>query len=219
MTTAEYIMGQFNGSVYAPNRLDIQHGFLFDDLALNKCRFRGVHEFFHTPCGSYDLISQQIKGITNTNLYTGNRLDAPEAFAVQRLLFTFNKEADERDVMVIAENCLFSFGLGYKYYIRCLINLLPCQRREFEPLRLCGKCRTLYMGDGNCPSCGSGLRPLPLPGGTEIGRQFFLDLLINIVIANQADFRVELITEKEIKLKGPVKMWCHLEGLHAKGVQ
>ena len=189
-------------------------------MTIGPGEFNGfVHELFKEPIGSIDSLTGNVKREDDTSMFMACRLPAPEAFALQRLIFTFGHETDPDDVKRMAENCVFSFEIGYKYYLRCVIGLLPCQRREFEPLRLCGKCRTLYMGDCDCPSCGSGLRPLPLPEDVEPGRQFFLNLLINLVIDNQASFRVRIHTAKTIKLKSSLRMWCHMEGLHARGVQ
>lgn len=216
----DYIIGQFQGTTYNLRTLDVQHGFLWDSVTIPPCEMTGfVYDFFTTTIGQTDLFTPTPKKIDDTNMVMARRLPVPEAFALQRLLFTFSKEASEKDVMNIAENCVFRFDIGYKYYLQCPIGLLPCQRREFQPLRVCGKCRTIYLGDSDCPSCGTGLRLLPLPGNKEIGRQFFLDLLINLVIDNQATFYASIVANKTIKLEGKVRMWCHLEGLHARGVQ
>jgi len=192
--------------------MDVQHGRLWDCLTLQKGRRISQHDFFGDPTG---------KTFAETNVRTPRRLDAPEAFSIQRVLFSFNNQAQDVDVFAIAEDCYFTLWMGQKMYLRMLLIHMDTRNNvTIAPFRVCDFCRTLYVNALTCPGCGASQFSLMDAGEGEMtGRQFLTTLSIPICILNQMSFYVQLEGHTGYVLQYPLKLWCHFEGLHARGVQ
>jgi hypothetical protein len=211
------LLAAFHGQVYMGNHVDIQKGRLWDciDFAAGSSLYPAYLRFFE------NVGPGSGKTILESNVSTPHRLDAPEAFSIRRVLFTFDRRAVEEDVYGIAESCCFSLMLGQKYYLRSPIITLQTTNAPLAPIRHCTYCRAVYVMQEQCPGCGAQEFLLDASGEFEVGRCFFLDLAPeeSIVIVNQMSFRVFLDTNAwGYTLKAKLRLWCHLEGLHMRGV-
>ena len=209
------MIAAFNGQIQLVDGYgDVQPGAIYDAIeyeegsALNT---PGSMFFTNVEAGSG-------KTYVETNMYENRRLPAPEAFSISRIMFTFARSCDPRDVLDLSERLCFEFWYGQKCYQRHVLNSLQ-QRSEPGPLlRVCEYCHGVYVSREDCPGCGA--REFRLPGvgeGSAQGYSCFLDLPYPLVIVNQMSFFAQFIMQPII-LKHRLKIWCHLIGLHARGV-
>jgi hypothetical protein len=118
---------------------------------------------------------------------------------------------------VFLEEWIWIFWMGQKRYLWGQVISFRSIGESFVPIRVCEFCRSVYVNADSCPGCGA--RQFQINGSLdEAGTQYVLDVAPRVVIANQMSFYSEF-DGLNYMLKGDFKMWCHLEGLHARGVQ
>jgi hypothetical protein len=204
--------------VYAGYNLNIQTGVLWDSVQLCANEAADRLELFRVPIGAPDQHGR-LKSIRDTNMAQHGRLDAPEAFSVRRLVWTFSSFAADQDVYGFAEAVVWTLWLGHKYVARNNIISLQTAPNILAPIRTCEWCRSVYAGDISCPGCGARQFSIQgLPDGPPAGRRFFLEFLMPVRILNQITFWVDLAAPG-FRPAAALELWCHLEGLHATGVQ
>lgn len=190
-----WIYTQFNGTTFQANAMDVQHEPLYDENTFTAGSVISVPtQFFTNPAG---------KNLNQTNVTTAKRLDAPEAFAVMGINFTWQENILLADAIGITANFALELWIGQKYY-----NRAPC---------------SFYNGGRGIygSSTTSGFSVLtngaPLKGHRH-------ELGINIVIDNQASFYAQLtgsaytLTASGSGGVGAI-LYDLLDGLHARGVQ
>jgi hypothetical protein len=221
------IVKAFHGQIHVPNEVDVQPGALYDAIeypaggVLNPIN----SEFFT------NVETASGKTYIETNMYRSRQLAPPEAFSISRIMFTFSRNCDPRDVLDLSERLCFQLWIGQKNYQRHVLNSLQQRTEPGSPFRICEYCHGVYVDSERCPGCGA--MEFRLPGvGNECatGYSFFIDLPYPIVIANQWSFYVNFAigvntaipagaASNVITLKHRLKLWCHLIGLYARGVQ
>ncbi len=215
----EEIFRAFNGTTYVPSVMDVQTGALWDSISLSPGQtFTGPWAtLFRDHIGTH---SPTRKTAADTNMRQSGRLDAPEAFCIQRVVFTFSRDTSDKDMYAIAENCMWRFWLGQKRYLWAVLVSLPSVHQPTAPIRICTYCSGVYVMSMACPGCGAREFTLSTLPGEPVagGRQFALDVNPHVVIGNQMNFYADFDGNPYI-VEGPFKMWCHLEGLHARGTQ
>lgn len=202
-------------------RKDVQHGHLWDSIVIQpERRLRGV-KLFHCPIGNTDPYDDHVKTLADTNLSMWGRLPMPEEFLVKRLIFTFSKAAADPDVYNVAESAVYRFILGQKIYLTShLISLNQAAAEVAAPFHRCDFCHSLFVQRTECPGCGARQFTLTTLGSSaEVGRQFYQDIAYPLWIGEQEDFYMGFEESAAPPLSGPVKMWVHLEGDHARGIQ
>src|SRR5882762_5359383 len=114
------------------------------------------------------------------------QLLAPEAFAIERIIFSFSRLASDRDIYSIAESFTWSLWLGMKRYLGSpLISLQTIDYPTHAPIRICDYCQSVYACNNRCPGCGAQQFTLSTVGSVETGRGFMLDIGRNqLVIEN-----------------------------------
>lgn len=212
-----YILEQFGGHTYEPNRMDVQEGRLWDSFEFQPGSVMqpSTTDLFSDRYGTNNKI------YADTNMSMSRRLPAPEAFSVQRVLFSFSRDCNDSDVFALAERLVWRLNIGKRYYLRQLIIAMRPFDNMVAPFRVCDFCRAVYVQSPTCPGCGArSFNLVSSIGGTidSAGKQFLMELSQPIVIYNQVDFHVDF-EHFQYQPKHYVKMWCHLEGLHARGVQ
>lgn len=203
------ILRAFDGKIYVSNSLDVQTGALWDSVLIP------AHEW-DVPLRR-ELFSEVNRPYSETNMVQCRRLDAPEAFSISRVVFTFQRDIDERELYEFAENTVWSFWLGHIRYLQNSIGSLQTVGESIAPIKICDFCTSVFVGEQSCPGCGA--RQFQFSQPMVAGRRFYLDLTVNIVIAQQMSFWVQLETFSRVQVSKPFRVWCHLEGLHAWGVQ
>lgn len=214
-----WVNEQFNNTLPGVQYSDVQPGQLWDCINLDRGQtINSSLVLFSTPMGCLDPYTNRQKTIVDTNMCTGCRLDAPESFSVKRIIFTFSKNADPIDVVNMCEEIMWGFWLGAKRQYGGLIISLPSITRPIAPIKICEYCKAVYANQELCPGCGA--RHFTLTSMDEYsdeGRQFVLELSISTVILNQMNFR--MLFNGQYTFEHKFKMWVHLEGLHARGIQ
>jgi hypothetical protein len=210
------ILEEFNGRVYEPDRMDVQEGRLWDSFQASA---GATLTKSNTQLFTY-VSGVDHKTLADTNLISPRRLYAPEVFSVRRVMFTFSKICSDVDLYSFAEMSVWSLWLGQKYYLRSTIMSMRPVDSMLAPFRTCEFCRSVYVQNIRCPGCGANSFSLVASDAIRdnAGRQFIMDLSQNIVIENGSDFYVDF-DFPEYTLKHTLKLWCHFEGLHARGVQ
>lgn len=199
---ATWITGQFSGSTYMPNNMDVQHEPLYDTLwnpATNApyaaaAVIPNLAQFFATPSS---------KTLAQTNVTTAKRLDAPEAFAVMGIRFRIGEDILLADMIQLFNNFCLEFWIGQKSYNRAPLWF-------FVP----GGGATGFSNFNNQSAITNGVP----------GRNAMHALQINIVIDNQASFYAQLdgspVTLTAAASGGTgANIMTLLDGLHARGVQ
>jgi hypothetical protein len=204
----QHILGKFRGQIYISNQLDVQTGRLWDSLSFEAGDELVRAEWFSNPNG---------KTLLDTNVFQSRQLDAPEAFSAERVVITFAQSAAPEDVAAIQDGAWFRFWLGCKYYLWSPIGHMTTTKEPMSPIRICDFCKSVYVEQLQCPGCGA--RSFKLTSLGEPGQQFSMEVNPEIVIVNQISFYATLETNRPIKFKKPLKVWFHLEGLHARGGQ
>lgn len=198
------------------NRMDIVMGRLWDSISYTA----GATVDEHNSRLFADIGPQSRKTYADTNMMRAQQLCAPEAFAVERITFTFSKDSLDADVYALAESLAWDLWLGKKTYATALmISMHAYDRAQAAPFRVCEYCRAVYVQERACPGCGA--REFTLSGFGEAinaGRQFVMDIDKPLVILNQMQFWVGFRYFHPHTLRGALKLWCHFEGPHARGV-
>jgi hypothetical protein len=202
MDSGSWITGQFSGSTYMPNNMDVQHEPLYDTLwnsATNAPFAAGatipnLAQFFTAPVG---------KTLAQTNVTTAKRLDAPEAFAVMGIRLRFAENILVADALQLYNLFCLEFWIGQKSYNRAPLWFYVAGGGLFG-----------FTAVATVTSTSNGLP----------GRNAMHALQINIVIDNQAAFfgqldgqNVTLTTSSNGGTGANLMML--LDGLHARGVQ
>jgi hypothetical protein len=213
------ILNAFRGQIYVSNQLDVQTGSLWDSIQFTKGQTAVQNiGLFEIPLGQAFPYGGPTKTLTDTNMNKAGRLDAPEAFSVNRIVFTFSKRATDHDIYAFAEAATFTFWMGQKRYLWSPIISLQTLGTPLAPVRICDFCRAVYCGDITCPGCGARQFQLSSLGEEEAGRRFYLDCE-RLIILDRITFKICLELSAPYIFQNYFKMWCHLEGLHARGVQ
>ena len=204
MDSGSWITGQFSGSTYMPNNMDVQHEPIYDTLwnqATNAPFAAGatipnLAQFFITGNSTGKTLAQ-------TNVTTAKRLDAPEAFAVMGIRLRFAENILIADALALYNNFCLELWIGQKSYNRA-------------PL-------WFYCVGGGLFGFTAVATVTSATNGTP-GRNAMHALQINIVIDNQASFYGQLdgspvvLTPASTGGTGANLMML-LDGLHARGVQ
>jgi hypothetical protein len=192
--------------------LDVIHGFLWDSIEFDRGATidRANSFFFRRP------ISES-RTWCDTNMVTSSRLDAPEQFSIQRILFTFSKLCLDVDTFTIMESFMFRFWMGCKYFVSTPIISLPTVSVPTAPIKTCEYCQSVYANQEECPRCGATHFTLSSVGDCG-GTQYVMDLAVPLLIVNQMSFYATL-EGNQYTFQSKFKMWVHLEGLHAREVQ
>lgn len=200
---------------YSPHMMDVQTGKQWDCLKFSSGDpvHRPSTQFFSSPRNHR---TGQPKSIAETSLNRPGQLNAPESFAVQRIMFVFSKDADPLDIYGVAESLVFRFWLDQKWFASAPLISLQTSRSPIAPIHICSYCQAVYAVAQQCPGCGA--REFRLSGMEEqTGLQFFFEPLHPLVIQVQQSFHVDL--DGMWVTRSPFALWCYLEGLHARSVQ
>lgn len=197
-----WITGQFSGSTYMPNNMDVQHEPLYDTLwnpstgapYAAGATIPNLSQFFTAPTS---------KTLAQTNVTTAKRLDAPEAFAVMGIRFRWAENILLADALLFLNEFCLEFWIGQKSYNRA-------------PL-------WFYCSGGGIAGFTAVSTVSANTNGLP-GRNAMHALQINIVIDNQASFFGQLdgssITLTSSSNGGTgANVMMLLDGLHARGVQ
>lgn len=217
----EHIFNEFNGTCYVPNSMDVQTGAIWDSVELQPGQeFNREHTHLFTFPISYPAYPlARTKTQVDTNMQMSRRLPAPEAFSIARVVFTFSRDTADEDLYTIAEQSLFRLWIGQKYYIWSVLISMPAMHQPIAPFRICSFCAGVFVNQTQCPGCGAKDFQLANLGDPQLtGRQFAMDVYPRLVIGNQTTFYMTFDCQP-YRVKNRFKMWCHLEGLHARGVQ
>jgi hypothetical protein len=207
---------EFAKALLAKSRLsDVQHGHLWDSITFEPGESLRAFELFRIPMG------QDGKTIVDTNLQQSSSLPAPESFSIQRVAFTFNEFASDEDIYGVAESVVWKLWLGSKVYALSPMIALQVTTVALAPIRECVYCHAMYAMQERCPGCGAAEFRLDSLGELEAGKCFFMDLpkANFIVIPSQLSFYISCeIGLHAHRFSKKLKMWCHFEGQHARGV-
>lgn len=202
MDSGAWITGQFSGSTYMPNNMDVQHEPLYDTLwnpntdapYAAGATIPNLSQFFTAPTS---------KTLAQTNVTTAKRLDAPEAFAVMGIRLRFAEDILIADALQLYNNFCLEFWIGQKSYNRA-------------PLWF------FCVGGGLAGF--TGVATVTAATNGVPGRNAMHALQINIVVDNQASFFGQLdgsnVTLTAASAGGTgANIMMLLDGLHARGVQ
>lgn len=211
----------FNGALGPrSNCYDVIQGSIFDSFALSA---GGTFTRQNSQLFSY-VGPASGKTAADTNMELAQRLSAPMMASITRIVFTFAHYCDPRDVLHIAENACWFFRLGRKYYSSGVMLSMQQSKNTIDPIRTCSYCAAVYVNHESCPGCGSREFRLPdiegEPGVIAGGRQFYLELPDSMahIIQYQQQFNMTFDLH-DYTVLGRFKLWCHLEGKIARGVQ
>lgn len=195
-----YILSEFNGQTYEPNRMDVQDTPLYDTVTIAA----GASL---TTANSQMFVNVSTKNIAQTNVQTSKKLDAPEAFTVKSYRFWWQPNvllADLYTILIGSGGGVLEFIIGNKVYQR-------------GPLWL------YNPGGGIFPfftNSATSILNNGMPGRSEMNR-----LAINVVIDNQASFYAQINTPSSITMTAAASggtgftYQLVLSGLYARGVQ
>lgn len=202
MSTGSWITGQFSGSTYMPNNMDVQHEPLYDTLwdpttgapYAAGATIPNLAQFFTAPTS---------KTLAQTNVTTAKRLDAPEAFAVMGIRLRFAENILIADALQLYNEFCLEFWIGQKSYNRA-------------PL-------WFYCVGGGLAGF-TGVATVTAATNGLPGRNAMHALQINIVVDNQASFFGQLDGSNVVLTTGSAggtgaNLMMLLDGLHARGVQ
>lgn len=195
----QYILNEFNGQTYEPNRMDVQDTPLYDTVtfAAGATITLAASQLFVNVAG---------KTLAQTNVQTTKKLDAPEAFTVKSFRFFWQPNvllADLYAVMIGSGAAVLEFIIGNKVYQRGPLWVYTPGGGLFSAFTTTSQS---VIGNGN-------------PGRSEMHR-----LAINVVIDNQASFYAQLNTTGITLTAGAsggtgFQYQLVLSGLYARGVQ
>jgi hypothetical protein len=214
----QQVVEKFHGHLYASGTLDVQTGRLWDCLT-----FDAGNQFGHTE-GYTEAFFSNVerssgKSVLETNLCMNCRLPAPEAFAIERIVFTFSKSSDPADVAMCWDETWWELMLGKKRYVWSPMAHMQVIKEPLSPIRVCDFCKSVYANAGQCPGCGANSFCISTLGEMDSGQQFAMEVNPTIPILNQMSFHVLLKSSRPLMFRSAIKIWCHFEGLHALGIQ
>lgn len=195
-----YILNEFNGQTYEPNRMDVQDTPLYDTVTIAA----GTSM---TTANSQLFVNVQNKNIAQTNVQTSKKLDAPEAFTVKSYRFFWQPNvllADLYTVLIGSGGAVLEFIIGNKVYQRGPLWLYAPGGGIFPFFTTTS---TAILNNG-------------MPGRSEMNR-----IAINVVIDNQASFFAQLNTPSGVAFTAAAsggtgfQYQLVLSGLYARGVQ
>jgi hypothetical protein len=194
-----YILNEFNGQTYEPNRMDVQDTPLYDTVTF-------ASGATITTATSYMFVNVQNKTLAQTNVQNSKKLDAPEAFTVKSYRFFWQPNvllADLYAIIIGSGGAVLEFIIGNKVYQR-------------GPLWLYAPGGGLYPFS---TATAFTIINNGMPGRSEMNR-----LAINVVIDNQASFFAQLNTTGIVLTAGAsggtgFTYQLILSGLYARGVQ
>ena len=195
----QYILSEFNGQTYEPNRMDVQDTPLYDTVAIAA---GGTL----TTAASYLFTNIQGKTPAQTNMKGSQRLNAPEAFTIKSYRFYWQQNvllADLYTILMGASAAVLRFFIGDKIY-------------QQGPLWL--------YNPGGGPFPYSTQSQFGFINNGFPSRESMNRIAINLVIDNQASFYAELnttgitLTTTENGGTGFTYQLV-LSGLYARGVQ
>ena len=197
-----WITGQFSGSTYMPNNMDVQHEPIYDTL-WNPATGAPYAAAAVIPNLSQFFTAPGAKTLAQTNVTSAKKLDAPEAFAVMGLRFRVGEDILLADFIALFNSFCLEFIIGQKSYNRA-------------PL-------WFYVAGGGVTGLSNISDQSALTNGVP-GRNAMHALQINIVIDNQASFYGQLngspVTLTAAASGGVgANIMLLLDGLHARGVQ
>jgi len=193
-----WIYSQFNGTTFQANAMDVQHEPLYDEsTTAQAATIANLTQFFTNPAG---------KTLAQTNVTTAKRLDAPEAFAVMGINFSWLESILLADAIAVKNSFALEFWIGQKYYNRAPVSFYNAGTGLYGTLSTVAAAGNSIITNG-----------LPAKGHRH-------ELAINIVIDNQASFFGQLVgTPVVLTATGSggvgATLIMLLDGLHARGVQ
>ncbi len=196
-----YILNEFNGQTYEPNRMDVQDTPLYDTV--NFAAGTTI-----TTAASFLFVNVAGKTLAQTNVQNSKKLDAPEAFTVKSYRFFWQPNvllADLYAIIIGSGGAVLEFIIGNKVYQRGPLWLYN-PGGGLYPNSTAGGVTTQIINNG-------------MPGRSEMNR-----LAINVVIDNQASFFAQLNTSGIALTAGAsggtgFQYQLILSGLYARGVQ
>lgn len=195
----QYIMNEFNGQTYEPNRMDVQDTPIYDTItyAAGAAISTSNSQFF---------VTVNTKTLAQTNVQNSKKLDAPEAFTIKAYRFQWQQDvllADLYAILMGSGGAVLEFVIGNKVYQR-------------GPL-------WIYNPGGGIQAfttrSTASLYNNGMPGRAEMNR-----IAINVVIDNQASFYAQMQTTGITLTAGAsggtgFTAQLVLSGLYARGVQ
>lgn len=194
-----YILNEFNGQTYEPNRMDVQDTPLYDTVSF-------ASGATITTAGSFMFVNVQGKTLAQTNVQNSKKLDAPEAFTIKSYRFYWRQDvllADLYAILTGSGGAVLEFIIGNKVYQR-------------------GPLWIYNPGGGINPFFTTSSVAILNNGMT--GRSEMNKIAINVVIDNQASFFAQLNTTGITLTTGAnggtgFTYQLLLSGLYARGVQ
>ncbi len=209
----------FRSQEYIRDWFDVQPGHAWDSLKLAAGEtFNSNLKLFELPMGA-ELPDGSRKTYADTSMNESHQFMNPERFAIRRVLFTFSKSALAIDVYAIAEQFVWSFWMGRKRYLGSPIISLQMAELPAAPIRICDYCRSVWCNNSTCPGCGARQFHLSTLAGEASGTCFVMDLGKNTLVIEQGIYFGITFEGEPHTVSAPLTLWCHFEGLHARGVQ
>ncbi len=195
----QYILNEFNGQTYEPNRMDVQDTPLYDTVTF-------ASGATITTSASALFVNVAGKTLAQTNVQNSKKLDAPEAFTIKSYRFYWRQDvllADLYAILTGSGGAVLEFIIGNKVYQR-------------GPLWV--------YNPGGGPVMFSTLTTVQMLNNGLAGRAEMNRIAINVVIDNQASFFAQLNTTGVSLTAGAsggtgFTYQLVLSGLYARGVQ
>jgi hypothetical protein len=206
------------------NKVDIVQGHVWDSVTFEPNKVVRSVQMFRVPIGLVDPTTGKTKTAADTSMTMVSQFPAPQHFRIHRYIFTFSQSTTEEDMYSLAESFVWEFWAGCKKYHTSPIISLQTVDLGKAPIRICQYCTSVYVQAMQCPGCGSRDFALTDLGGESIGRSrgFVMDLgpepERGMHILQGQQFHVELHGDG-YECRQRAKLWCHFEGLLARGVQ
>lgn len=190
-----WIYEQFNGTTYQANAMDVQHEPIYDTVVTAAGATIAVNTSFFT--------NQQSKTLNQTNVQQNKQLQAPEAFTVMGINFSWLPTALLADIESVIANFALELWIGQKSYNRGPISFYNSG--------------TGLTGAGTTSGLSVFTNGTPAKGHRH-------ELAINIVIDNQSSFYGNLVgVATALTASGSggtgITLIDLFDGLHARGVQ
>lgn len=193
----QYILNEFNGQTYEPNKMDVQHTPVYDTvtIAAGASLTTVASQYFVTIAG---------KNIAQTNVQTSKKLDAPEAFTIKSFRWFHQQNILLADLIAVVAGSVLEFQIGNKVYQRGPLWVYNCGGGIFPFFTT----TSVALFNNGMP-----------------GRHAMHVLAINVVIDNQASFFAQLNTPVNVALAAAgaggtgLTSQLVLDGLYARGVQ
>jgi hypothetical protein len=204
---------------FTANCADVRTGKLWDEITILpgeelSCIRR---RFFTLPIGAVN-VDGSIKGPIQTNMQMGSLLPPPRCFETHRIVFTFTKRCDPRDVVLAFESLVFQFYVGDKRFDSALLCHMQTVKEPLSPIRICDFCKSVYVDCLQCPGCGARSFRLSSLGEMDSGQQFAMDIT-PLYIPPLVRFYVDVLARPGLSFRAPLTIWCTLEGREGLAVQ